>query len=133
MIDFEAILDKQEEVRRRKRGIRRAWEKATDTSVKLSDMPRGGGDPDPMGQKVAGIADMEAVCKQAEEELAEMRKALRRKMRRLSIWQEKDMIRKVYLEGESIQRAAVEIGYEYRQAWRYLKSGRETINGLKMS
>lgn len=128
MVNFEAILLKTEEVRRKEMAIERLRDRATDTSVKITDMPHGGGEHDKMGGYVASIADLIEEAKKAERELKAMRQDLSRQMIVLQIWQEKDMIRKVYLEGKTIQAAADEIGYEYRQAWRYIEQARERIN-----
>lgn len=128
MFDFENLMKKAEEVRRKEKAVQTLRERATDTSVRITDMPHGGGTQDKMGAYVASIADMLEELRKAERELKTMRRSLSREMGILKVWQEKDMIKKVYIEGKTIQIAADEIGYEYRQAWRYLEQGRTLIN-----
>ena len=128
MIDFEAITEKDKEVKRKERAMRSLKERATDTSVKISGIPGGNGDKQKMESILAAAIDAEASYKKASDELKELRSHLRKAMRRLKKWQHKDTIRKRYLEGKNLNQVAEEIGYEYRQTCRYIEEGKRIIN-----
>ena len=131
MIDFDAISRKIEEVRRRENAVARLRARATDTSVKLSNMPRGGGDGKAMERDVVSLVDAQRDCDKAKAELKVMRSELRRAMRVLRDWQHIDVIRKHYIEGKNFQQIMLEIGYEEAQTRRFMKAAREIINGSK--
>lgn len=129
MIDFEAILDKQYELKRKLKAADKMRERATDISVHLSDMPRGAGGNSQEKIRIEMIAAHEAVI-ETEKELKELIKPLRLKLRTVKKWQYKDAIRKRYIDGKTIQETADEIGYEIRQTKRFISEGRKLINRL---
>lgn len=128
MVDFDAILRKDNEVKRRKAAIEKLWARATDTTIKMSDMPKGQGTGKKMENAIVNMADIEADCSQAEEELAKLRQDLRRQMRVLKKWQHRDIIRKRFIEGKTIGQVMDEIGYEWTQTHRYLTEAKAIIN-----
>lgn len=127
-IDFDRMTRKHEELRRRQKAFDALWERATDTSVKMSGMPHGGGSGNRSENVMIEIVAAEEACKETAEELAEMKRQLRRRMRRLHKWQHRDVIRKRYLEGKQIAQVATEIGYEWTQTNRYLNEAKAIIN-----
>lgn len=128
MIDFDMMTRKHEELRRRQKALDTLWERATDTSVKLTGMPHGGGSGNKSEQILIEIAAAEEACRETEAELAEMKRQIRRRMHRLRKWQHKDVIRKRFLEGKQIAQVATEIGYEWSQTNRYLNEAKALIN-----
>lgn len=128
MIDFDRMTRKHEELRRKQKAFDTMWERATDTSVKISGMPRGGGSGNQSERIMIEIAAAEEACKETAAELAEMKTQLRRRMRRLRKWQHREAIRKRFLEGKTITQVAAEIGYEWTQTNRYLKEAKALIN-----
>ena len=127
MIDFEAILEKNNEVKRRKAAWLDLKERATNTSVQISDMPKGGGDGKRMERDVAGTVDAERDYLRAYEELKAMRRELSAILPVLKKWQHRDAIRKRYIEGKSIHRVMQEMGYEWAQTNRYMAEARKII------
>lgn len=128
MIDFDAITRKHEELRRRLKAADTLRERATDISVHLTGMPHGGsGDNQQERVRVEMIAAQEA-AKETEKELAEMKRKLRPKIKRLTKWQHVEAIKKRYLDGKTIQQTAEEIGYEWSQTNRYLNEAKAIIN-----
>lgn len=132
MIDFDAIMRKDNETKRKWNAWQRLKERATDTSVHLSDMPRGGGDGKAQEKAVVEMTDAEASYRQAMAELSEMRNELRSAMQCLKKWQHRDVITKRYLEGKSVSQTMMEIGYEWSQTHRYINEAKRIINGQKM-
>lgn len=132
MVDFEAIMEKTKEVRRKKDALNRAREKATDTSPKLTGMPSGGGNGKRLENDVVNLVDIQAAHDKAEGELKALREELRPHLRRLKKWQHKDVIKKRYLEGKTISVVMEEIGYEWSQTNRFLTEARDIINKTNM-
>ena len=131
MIDFDAISRKTEEVRRKMYAIELAWDRATDTSVKISDMPRNEGDGKAMERNAVNIADLKVDYKKASQELEIMRKELEDEMPKLEKWQHSAVIRKRYLEGKRLEQIMDEIGYEWAQTNRYIAEAKAIINSEK--
>lgn len=127
MIDFDAITEKHKEIERKKKAAEKFRERATDTSVHITNMPKGGGGNKQEILRVEMIAAQEAQ-QEAERELLEMLRPLRAKVKRLKKWQYRDTIRKRFIEGKTIQRTAEEIGYEWSQTNRYLNEAKTIIN-----
>ena len=132
MIDFDAIEEKENEARRKWNAWQRLRARATDTSVHLSDMPRGGGDGKTQEKAVVEMTDAESSYLQAMAELSDMRKELEKAMVCLTKWQHRDVITKRYLEGKTVTQTMMEIGYEWSQTQRFLNEARRAINGRKM-
>lgn len=132
MIDFDAIEEKENEVRRKWKAWQSLRERATDTSVHLSDMPRGGGDGKAQEKAIVEMTDVESSYLQAMAELSDMRKELEMAMGCLTKWQHRDVITKRYLEGKTVTQTMMEIGYEWSQTQRFLNEARRAINGAKM-
>lgn len=128
MIDFDLMLQKHAELRRKQGAAETLWEKATDTSVKMSGMPHGGGDGQPMERYMVEYLAAEAACKETEAELETMKKQLRRRMRRLKKWQHRDAIRLRFLEGKRMLEVAEGIHYELAQTNRFIKEAKALIN-----
>ena len=131
MIDFDEITLKHEEYRRRQRAADTARERATDTSVKLTGMPHGGSGGNASEKAVIEMVAATEALEITRKELTELKKPLRRKMKRLTKWQHIDVIRKRYLEGKAVSVVADEIGYEIRQTTRFISEAKEIINGEK--
>lgn len=129
MVDFAAIVQKNNEVTRRRSALDKLWARATDTTIKFSDMPKAQGDGKRMENATVDLADMESELKRAERELDEIREDLRGQMSVLTKWQHKDIIRKRFLEGKSITQVMAEIGYEWSQTNRYMREAMSIING----
>lgn len=129
MIDFKAILDKHWEISRRSAAVDNLRERATDISVKLTDMPRGGGGNRQEQVRIDLVAAQEAVM-EAEAELQEMLEPLRLKMKQLKKWQYVEVIQKRYIEGKPVWMVASEIGYEHRQTKRFIFDAKQLINKL---
>lgn len=127
MIDFDAITKKHEELRRKMKAADNLRERATDTSVHITDMPRGGGGNKQEQLRVEMVAAQES-ARETEQELREMLHPLRLKLRRLKKWQYKSAIRKRYIDGKTVGQVAVEIGYEVRQTNRFISEAKEIIN-----
>lgn len=132
MIDFDAILRKDNEAKRKWAAWQRLKDRATDTSVHLSDMPKGGGGGNPQERAMIGMVEAEEVYLKAKTELDAMREELADAMVVLKKWQHMDVIRKRYLEGKSISETMEEIGYEWSQTNRFLTEARSLINAPKM-
>lgn len=130
MIDFDGMIRKHEEVRRKRRAYETLYEKTTDTSVKMSGMPHGGGSENQQeAKRIAYIAAKEDFD-QAEAELKEMQQELKRAMKKLTVWQHRAVVQKRYMQGEKMEQVAMEIGYEIRQTNRFLSTAKEKINGF---
>ncbi|MBQ9212313.1 MAG: hypothetical protein IJ153_11505, partial [Clostridia bacterium] len=76
VIDFDAIMAKDKEVKRKTEALQMIRAKATDISPKITGMPSGGGDGKRMERDVVGIVDAEESCNQSKRELEAMRKEL---------------------------------------------------------
>lgn len=129
MVDFEAISKLCESLRRKRRAQEDLREKATDTSVKLTDMPRSGGDGKQAERIMISICAMEEECNEIEAELNRRKEQLRREMKKLTKQQHQEAIRKRYLEGEPVFVVSQEMGYEYRSVTRFINEAKEIING----
>lgn len=128
MIDFDMMMRKHEELRRKQKALDSLWERATDTSVKLTGMPHGGGSANQSEKIRIEIAAADEACAETRAELAEMKRQLQKRMRCLHKWQHKEVIRKRFVEGKQIVQVAAEIGYEWTQTNRYLTEAKALIN-----
>lgn len=129
MIDFDAIMAKHDELRRKNRAAETLRERATDIAVHITDMPRGGGGNQQEKVRIELVAAQEAAM-ETQRELKEMLQPLRAKMKKLTKWQHKDVIRKRYIEGKTIESVADEIGYSWSQVNRHLNDAKEIMNRL---
>ena len=128
MIDFDAIMKKHEEVRRKMSAADSLREQATNISVHITGMPRGGAGGNQQERiRIDMVAAQEAAA-DAQRELEEMLKPLTLTIRCLSKWQHVEVIRKRYMEGKTIMKVAEEIGYEWSQTNRYIAEAKEIIN-----
>lgn len=128
MIDFDAVIKKHEELRRKLRAAENLREKATDTSIHITSMSHGKGNANSQERvRIEMIAAAEA-AEETEKELETMKNQLRREMKCLRKWQHIDAIRKRYMEGKTITQVAEEIGYEWSQTNRYLNEAKRIIN-----
>lgn len=130
MIDFKAMREKIKQVHRLKRASQRKWEAATRMSPVISDMPKGGGNGKATENNIVEMVTVKEEYNAARAELDEMKRALRRKMKRLKKWQHIAVIRKRYLEEKSLAEVMSEIGYEESQTKRFLRTAEDIINGL---
>lgn len=130
MIDFDAIWRKIQEVQRRARAVSALEDRATDISVKYSDMPRGGGGNTQEDIRIT-LADTREEYLTAKAELESMRRELTESLACLSKWQHKDVIKKRYLEGKTIDQVGLEMGYERAQINRHLSEARRIINAAE--
>lgn len=128
MIDFEEMMRKHEELRRREKVIDMLWERATNTTITISDMPRNRSDGKTQERSIVGMVDAKEACRKTRQELNDIKRNLRREMKRLKKWQHIDSIKKRYLEGKTISAVASEIGYEWSQTNRYLNEAKAIIN-----
>ena len=127
MVDFDAIMAKDKEVKRKAEALQMIWARATDTSPKITGMPSGGGDGKRMERDVVGIVDAEKSYLQSNMELKAMREELATYLPRLTKWQHKDVIQLRYMEGKDINSVAERIGYEYRQTCRFIDEAKRII------
>jgi hypothetical protein len=130
MIDFKAMREKIKQVHRLKRASQRKWEAVTRMSPVISDMPKGGGNGKATENNIVEMVTVKEEYNAARAELDEMKRALRRKMKRLKKWQHIAVIRKRYLEEKSLAEVMSEIGYEESQTKRFLRTAEDIINGL---
>lgn len=130
MIDFKAMREKIKQVHRLKRASQRKWEAATRMSPVISDMPKGGGNGKATENNIVEMVTVKEEYNAARAELDEMKRALRRKMKRLKKWQHIAVIRKRYIEEKSLAEVMSEIGYEESQTKRFLRTAEDIINGL---
>lgn len=130
MIDFKAMREKIKQVHRLKRASQRKWEAATRMSPVISDMPKGGGNGKATENNIVEMVTVKEEYNAARAELDEMKRELRRKMKRLKKWQHIAVIRKRYLEEKSLAEVMSEIGYEESQTKRFLRTAEDIINGL---
>lgn len=130
MIDFKAMREKIKQVHRLKRASQRKWEAATRMSPVISDMPKGGGNGKAAENNIVEMVTVKEEYNAARAELDEMKRELRRKMKRLKKWQHIAVIRKRYLEEKSLAEVMSEIGYEESQTKRFLRTAEDIINGL---
>lgn len=130
MIDFKAMREKIKQVHRLKCASQRKWEAATRMSLVISDMPKGGGNGKATENNIVEMVTVKEEYNAARAELDEMKRALRRKMKRLKKWQHIAVIRKRYLEEKSLAEVMSEIGYEESQTKRFLRTAEDIINGL---
>lgn len=128
MFDFKRILELHAEVRRKEGIIIRLRQRATDTTVHLSNMPKGGGDGQRMERDVVEIRAAEEELEAARKELAAMIAQLRVEMRKLHKWQHKMIIRKRYIEGKRLEDVAYETNYCWSHMNRCRKEAEEIIN-----
>ena len=128
MFDFKRILELHAEVRRKQGIIIRLRQRATDTTVHLSNMPKGGGDGQRMERDVVEIRAAEEELEAARKELAAMIAQLRVEMRKLHKWQHKMIIRKRYIEGKRLEDVAYETNYCWSHMNRCRKEAEEIIN-----
>lgn len=128
MFDFKRILELHAEVRRKQGIIIRLRQRATDTTVHLSNMPKGGGDGQRMERDVVEIRAAEEELEAARKELAAMIAKLRVEMRKLHKWQYKLIIRKRYIEGKRLEDVAYETNYCWSHMNRCRKEAEEIIN-----
>jgi len=128
MFDFKRILELHAEVRRKQGIIIRLRQRATDTTVHLSNMPKGGGDGQRMERDVVEIRAAEEELEAARKELAAMIAQLRIEMKKLHKWQHKLIIRKRYIEGKRLEDVAYETNYCWSHMNRCRKEAEEIIN-----
>lgn len=128
MFDFKRILELHAEVRRKQGIIIRLRQRATDTTVHLSNMPKGGGDGQRMERDVVEIRAAEEELEAARKELAAMIAQLRVEMKKLHKWQQKLIIRKRYIEGKRLEDVAYETNYCWSHMNRCRKEAEEIIN-----
>ena len=128
MFDFKRILELHAEVRRKEGIIIRLRQRATDTTVHLSNMPKGGGDGQRMERDVVEIRAAEEELEAARKELAAMIAQLRVEMKKLHKWQHKMIIRKRYIEGKRLEDVAYETNYCWSHMNRCRKEAEEIIN-----
>jgi len=128
MFDFKRILELHGEVRRKQGIIIRLRQRATDTTVHLSNMPKGGGDGQRMERDVVEIRAAEEELEAARKELAAMIAQLRIEMKKLHKWQHKLIIRKRYIEGKRLEDVAYETNYCWSHMNRCRKEAEEIIN-----
>lgn len=132
MVDFDAIMAKDKEVKRKAEALQMIRARATDISPKITGMPSGGGDGKRMERDVVGLIDATESYLQAQRELNAMRKELAAFLPYLQKWQHREVMQKRYIDGKDINSVAMEIGYEYRQTCRYIDEAKKIIT-VKMS
>lgn len=128
MFDFKRILELHTEVRRKEGIIIRLRQRATDTTVHLTNMPKGGGDGQRMERDVIEIRAAEEDLERARAELATMKAQLRVEMKKLHKWQHRMIIKKRYLEGKRLEDVAYETNYCWSHMNRCRKEAEEIIN-----
>lgn len=128
MIDFKAMREKIKQVHRLNRAVQRMYDKATGTTVKITDMPKAQGVGNQLENNVVELVTVKEEYETAKKELDEMKGQLMTKMKRLDKWQHIAVIRKRYIEEKDVNSIMAEIGYEETQTKRFLSAAEELIN-----
>ena len=112
MIDFKAMREKIKQVHRLNRAVQRMYDRAPGTTVKITDMPKGGETGNQLENNVVELVSVKEEYETAKKELDEMKGQLMAKMKRLDKWQHVAVIRKRYIEEKDVNCIMAEIGYE---------------------
>ena len=100
---------------------KRRWEElAVRISPVYSDMPRGGGNGDKLTEAVQRIVDLEAEIDRDIDRLVDLRQWIERNIDAVEDTRLRDILRRRYVDGDRIEKIAVDIMLDYRWVRRLL-------------
>jgi len=120
MIDYEAITQKHEELRRKMKAadsLKKQAEKATDRTEQERIRTE--------------IAASLVVIKGTEQELTEMKAALLPFIERLKNWKHAEIMRGRFIYGKTIKQTGHDAGYSWSQTNRLLREAKALINQME--
>ena len=82
MIDFKAMREKIKQVHRLNRAVQRIYDKATGTTITITDMPKAGGVGNKLQNDVVELVTVKEEYETAKQELDEMKSQLMAKMKK---------------------------------------------------
>ena len=100
---------------------KRRWEElAVRISPVYSDMPRGGGNGDKLTEAVQRIVDLEAEIDRDIDRLVDLRQWIERNIDAVEDTRLRDILRRRYVDGDRIEKIAVDMMLDYRWVRRLL-------------